>query len=592
MHDLVVKGGTVVDGTGAVPFTADVAVRGGLIVEVGAVTGSARQVIDADGAIVTPGWVDGHTHYDGQVTWDDALEGSASNGVTTVVMGNCGVGFAPVPPDGVNELIDLMEGVEDIPGTALYEGMPWGSWESFPEYLAFLDSRRWAIDVGAQLAHGALRYYVMGRRAIDDSNATADDVSRMARLAEEAVRAGAVGFSTSRIRAHRAMSGHCVPGTFAPEEELWAIARGLVAGGGATFQVIPSGAIGDNPEFAPEQAPLAAEIQMFGRLSRDTGLQVVFSTMQTNDNPQGWRDTLRVAAEENALGSKLAPMVAPRAGTVLTTLAGYHLFMQRPTYLRLAHLPFEEMVVELRRPDVKAAILAEADVIDDRPGSMQNLLPQVFARSLALTFEMREPLDYEPTMDQSLASRAAAEGRDRLEYLYDFLLQDDGKAVGVYLGANYIDGNLDACRSMLLDPHTVSGLSDAGAHVSFICDMSNPTFHLTHWVRDRSRGDRLPIEAVVAKATSRTAATFGLNDRGVVAVGKRADLNVVDLDNLTIQRPRLHRDLPAGGSRFLQPATGYVATIAHGELIRDHDEDTGARPGRVARRSPSASVRV
>jgi N-acyl-D-aspartate/D-glutamate deacylase len=276
-------------------------------------------------------------------------------------------------------------------------------------------------------------------------------------------------------------------------------------------------------------------------------------------------------------------MVAPRAGTVLTTLAGYHLFMQRPTYLRLANLPFEKMVAELRRPEIKAAILSETDAVDDRPGSMQNILPPIFARTLALTFEMGQPLDYEPTLDQSLACRAAAAGRNEHEFLYDFLLKDDGRAVGVFLGANYVDGNLDACRSMLLDPHTVSGLSDAGAHVNFICDMSNPTFHLTHWVRDRTRGEKLPIEAVVAKATSKVATTFGLNDRGVIAVGKRADLNVVDLDNLTIQRPTMHHDLPAGGSRFLQPATGYLATVAHGEQIRDHDEDTGARPGRVVR---------
>jgi N-acyl-D-amino-acid deacylase len=582
MHDLVVKGGTVVDGTGAAPFTADVAVRDGRIVEIGEVTERARRAIDADGALVTPGWVDAHTHYDGQVTWDDRLEGSASNGVTTVVMGNCGVGFAPVPPGGVAELIDLMEGVEDIPGTALYEGMPWGQWESFPEYLAFLDSRRWAIDVGAQLAHGALRYYVMGDRALDDSDATVDDLQRMAQLAEEAVRAGAVGFSTSRIRAHRAMSGYCVPGTFAAEDELAAIADALIAGGGAVFQAIPSGAIGDNPEFAPEQAPLADELRMFGRLSRARRLRCVFSTFQTSDDPERWRDTLRIVAEENARGARLAPMVAPRAGTVLTTLSGYHLFMQRPTYLRLAHLPFDKLVAELRRPEVKSAILSEADVTDDRPGAMQNILPPIFARALPLTFEMGDPLDYEPTLEQSLAARAAAEGRDEHEYLYDFLLQDDGTSVGVFL-ANYVDGNLDACRSMLLDPNTVSGLSDAGAHVNFICDMSVPTFHLTHWVRDRSRGEKLPVEAVVAKATSKVAAVFGLNDRGVITVGKRGDLNVVDLDALKIQRPAMHRDLPAGGTRFLQPATGYVATVARGEQIRDHDEDTGARPGRVVR---------
>jgi len=276
-------------------------------------------------------------------------------------------------------------------------------------------------------------------------------------------------------------------------------------------------------------------------------------------------------------------MVAPRAGTVLTTLSGYHLFMQRPTYLRLAHLPFDKLVAEMRRPEVKAAILVEEDVPDPRPGSMQNVLPPVFATALPLTFEMGDPLDYEPTLDQSLAARAKAAGRDQYEYLYDFLLEDGGHAVGVFLGANYIDGNLDACRAMLLDPNTVSGLSDAGAHVNFICDMSNPTFDLTHWVRDRRRGDKLPVEQIVAKATSKVASAFGLADRVSIEVGKRGDLNLVDLENLRIERPTLHRDLPAGGTRFLQPATGYVATINRGVVVRAHDADTGARPGRVVR---------
>lgn len=583
MYDVIVKGGTVVDGTGAAPFTADVAVSDGVIVEIGQLDGVARQTIDADGAIVAPGWIDAHTHYDGQVTWDDRLEGSAANGVTTVVMGNCGVGFAPVPPGGTAALIDLMEGVEDIPGTALYEGMPWGEWESFPDYLAFLDRRSWALDVGAQLAHGALRFYVMGERAVDNSDATAGDLSKMAELVEEAVRAGAVGFSTSRIRGHRAMSGFCVPGTFAAEDELLTIARAMAAGGGAVFQAIPSSAIGEIPSFGPEQASLADELRMFGRISRQTALRFTFSTFQTNDKPDGWRESLAIAAAENADGAQLFPMVAPRAGTVLTTLMGYHLFMQRPTFLRLAHLPFDKLVGELRRPEVKAAILAETDVADDRPGAMENILPPVLAQALPLTFPMRDPLEYEPTLDQSLAAQAASQGRDQFEFLYDFLLEDDGNAVGVYLGANYIDGNLGSSREMLLDPNTVSGLSDAGAHVNFICDMSVPTFHLTHWVRDRTRGERLPIEFVVSKATSKVASVFGLNDRGSLRVGKRADVNIVDLQNLRIERPTLHRDLPAGGKRFLQLATGYLATLNHGVQTRDHDEDTGARPGRVVR---------
>jgi N-acyl-D-aspartate/D-glutamate deacylase len=585
MHDLVIKGGTIVDGRGATPFVGDIAVDEGVISAVGEVDSAGRRELDADGAVVAPGWIDAHTHYDGQVTWDDRLEGSAANGVTTVIMGNCGVGFAPVPPGGEAELIDLMEGVEDIPGTALFEGMPWGQWETFPDYLTFLDRRRFALDVGAQLAHGALRFYVMGARAIDRDPATADDLEHMASITEAAVRAGAVGVSTSRIMAHRSMSGYSVPGTFAAEDELLTIAKAMRAGGGAVLQAIPASAIGEVPGMEGEQAPLLDEVRMLGRISRETGLRSTFSTFQINDAPTLWREVLRVTSAENAKAAQLFPMVAPRAGTVLTTLEGYHLFMRRPTYLRLAHLSREKRVTQMRRPEIKAAILSEADVPDEQPGSMQNVLPPVFERALSLTFPMEEPLDYEPTLDRSLAARAAAEGRDQFEYLYDFLLQDGGTSVGVYLGANYVDGDLEACRAMLLDPFTVTGLSDAGAHVNFICDMAIPTFNLTHWVRDRTRGERLPIELVVAKNTCRAAHVFGLADRGALEVGKRADVNVIDLDDLNIARPVLRRDLPAGGSRFLQLATGYVATIVNGVVTREQDHDTGARPGRLVRPS-------
>jgi N-acyl-D-aspartate/D-glutamate deacylase len=583
MLDVIVKGGTVVDGTGAPARTADIGVRDGVIVEIGRIAEPARQTIDASGALVTPGWVDAHTHYDGQVTWDDKLEGSAANGVTTVVMGNCGVGFAPVPPGGVEDLIDLMEGVEDIPGTALFEGMPWGEWETFPEYLSFLDQRQWSVDVGAQIAHGALRFYVMRERAVGREPASEDEVALMEKITEDAVRAGAVGFSTSRIIGHRAMSGYSVPGTFAPEQELAAIARGMRAGGGAVLQAIPASAIGELAGMEPEHTPLLDEIRRFGRLSRDHRLPVVFSTFQINDAPTLWRDVLATAAAENDKGARLAPMIAPRAGTVLTTLRAYHLFMRRPTYMRIAKLPHEQLVRELRRSEIKAAILSETDTPHPRPGSMENVLPPLLLGALPLTFRMSDPLDYEPRLDQSLAAQAKRQDRDPAEYLYDFLLEDNGNAVGIFLGANYIDGNLDACRTMLLDPHTVTGLSDAGAHVNFICDMSIPTFNLTHWVRDRSRGQRLPVELMVAKCTSRPAGLFGLTDRGTLEVGKRADINAIDLDALRIQVPTLHKDLPAGGTRFLQPSTGYLATLVKGVMTRQRDQDTGARPGRVAR---------
>jgi N-acyl-D-aspartate/D-glutamate deacylase len=583
MFDTIIRGGTVVDGAGSAARTADIAVQDGRIAAIGKIETAAHRVIDADGALVTPGWVDAHTHYDGQVTWDDRLEGSAGNGVTTVVMGNCGVGFAPVPPDGVKSLIDLMEGVEDIPGTALFEGMPWGEWETFPEYLAFLDQRSWSADVSAQLAHGALRFYVMGDRAITRQAATADDLERMAKITEEAVRAGAIGFSTSRIIGHRSMSGYSVPGTFAAEHELAAIAKGMRAGGGAVLQAIPASSIGQIEGMEPEHASLLSEIALFARLSRENALPVVFSTFQINDAPDLWRAVLADVASENHRGARLSPMVAPRAGTVLTTLEGYHRFMRRPSYMKIADRPLAQRVAELRRPEVKAAILAEGDTPHPLPGAMENLLPSLFQHALPLTFRMSDPIDYEPTLDQSLHAQAHRQARDPIEFLYDFLLEEGGSAVGVYLGANYIEGNLDACREMLLDHHTVTGLSDAGAHVNFICDMSIPTFNLTHWVRDRTRGERLPIELVVAKCTSTPARLFGLSDRGVLEVGKRADINVIDLDNLKIQMPTMHRDLPAGGSRFLQPSTGYLATLVNGVQTRKGDQDTGARPGRVAR---------
>ncbi len=585
MYDVIIKGGTVVDGTGAQPQVADIGVTDGRIAEVGRIADGARagRRIDADGALVLPGWVDAHTHYDGQVTWDDRLEGSAANGVTTVVMGNCGVGFAPVPKGGAEDLIDLMEGVEDIPGTALFEGMPWGAWETFPEYLSYLDTRAFSLDVGAQLAHGALRFYVMGERAITREAATADELEAMARIADAAVRSGAVGFSTSRIIGHKSMSGYCVPGTFAAEAELLAIATAMRDAGGAVLQAIPASTIGQLEGMEPEHTELLDEVRRLGNVSRATGQTVVFTTVQSNDAPERWRAVLAAVDEENRGGADLHPMIAPRAATVLTTLRGYHRFMQRPTYLKLKDLPPERLVAELRKPEVKAAILSEADVPDPRPGAMENLLPALFEAALPLMFELRTPLDYEPPLSESLAARAEREQRNPQEYLYDFLLGDGGNAVAVYLGANYIEGNLDACRSMLLDPHTVTGLSDAGAHVNFICDMSIPTFNLTHWVRDRDRGERLPIELMVAKCTKVPARLFGLHDRGTLEVGMRADVNVVDLPSLTIHRPKLLHDLPAGGSRFIQPATGYVATLVHGEVTREGDRDTGARPGRVAR---------
>jgi N-acyl-D-amino-acid deacylase len=591
MFDLIIKGGTVVDGTGAPAHAADVAVKDGRIVEVGRVTSDAHVFIDADGAMVTPGWVDAHTHYDAQVTWDDALEGSASNGVTTVVMGNCGVGFAPVRPDGTAELIDLMEGVEDIPGSALVEGMPWGEWETFPEYLNVLGRRSWTADVAAQVAHGPLRYYVMGDRAIANEPATEADIAQMSKLLEQSVRAGAVGFSTSRTKVHRSVhTGDFVPGTFATLDELVALGNAVAAAGGGVLQAIPASgtAVGETTPAGPEQASVTDEVDLFAQISRSTGMPLVFTAVQTSQT-QEWREVLAKSAANNATGARLHPMIAPRGVTCLATLGGYHPFMRRPTFVRLAQsLSFDVLIAEMRRPEIKAAILAEDDVAHEDVGSMETFLAtQFFRRGMDKMYPLGEPVDYEPTAEMSFMARAAAQHRDPFEVIYDYLLEERGHAVAMHLGANFMDRSLDPSREMLLHPDTVTGLGDAGAHVGFTCDMSSNTFALAHWARDRTRGERLPVELIVRKMTSVPAAIWGMHDRGTLTVGKRADVNVIDFENLACKRPELRRDLPAGGARFVQPASGYLATLVGGSITRRDDQDTGARPGRLIRNHAS-----
>ena len=584
MLDVVITGGTVVDGTGAPPITADVGVRDGKIVAVGDVTEEARRTIDADGALVTPGWVDVHTHYDGQVTWDDELEPSAGNGVTTVVMGNCGVGFAPVRSGDTDVLIDLMEGVEDIPGSALSVGMPWGTWETFPEYLDVLGSRSYAIDIAAQVAHGAVRFYAMGERGAANEDATAEDLVEMSRIVQEAITAGAVGFSTSRTIGHRARSGRPVPGTFAPEEELLALGDALGRAGHGVFEAIVAGTIGELQVLGGERAKPIDEIPMLAAVSRASGRPVTFTTAQLFEDPSHWRLMLDAATQANATGADLHPQIIPRSVTIMTSLDTYHLFMGRPTYRKIADLPLAERVVEMRRPDVRRAILTESDVTGD-PTDFSAAITKLFIPALVLTFPLSEPVNYEPTMDQSVFARATAAGIDPVEYMYDLLLEDDGKSFYALLGSNFVSGNLDVCREMLLDPNTVTGLSDAGAHVNLISDCSVSTFHLTHWARDRTAGERLPIELLVHKLSGANAHLYGFGDRGTITEGKRADLNIIDLDRLTIRSPELRFDLPTGASRIRQVSEGYVATLVNGIVTREGDADTGERPGRLVRGS-------
>jgi N-acyl-D-aspartate/D-glutamate deacylase len=581
--DYVIRGGTIVDGSGGQPFTGDVGVRDGQIVAVGEIDEPAREVIDADGAIVTPGWVDVHTHYDGQVSWDDVMDPSAGNGVTTIVMGNCGVGFAPVRPGGEKTLIELMEGVEDIPGTALYEGMEWGRWESFPEYLDYIASRRYSLDIGAQVAHGAVRYYVMGERGAANEDATADDVDEMARLVAEAVDAGAVGFSTSRTIGHRSLWGSPVPGTFAPADELLAIANAMGRVGKGVFEMIPAGTVGKleglgGERFTPEQ-----EFELMAQISTSSGRPITFTLVQSPDYDQDlWRDILARTETANASGAQLRPQVSSRPIGFVTGLSSYHAFQRRPTYMALAHLPLAERVREMAKPEVKAAILSEADVPVAEPGSMANLYG-LFQMAAPMMYPLADPVDYEPPLSATLGARMQATGRDAFDVLYDFLLEDEGRSMAALMGANDIAERQEVLREMLAHPATVTGLSDAGAHVTLICDATMPTTQLTYWTRDRQRGERLPIELLVAKQTAGNARLYGLHDRGLLAPGMRADINVIDLERLSVAPPRAHHDLPAGGTRLIQPVVGYVATMVKGEVTRRHDADTGARPGTLVR---------
>ncbi|MBW2392737.1 MAG: amidohydrolase family protein [Deltaproteobacteria bacterium] len=582
MLDVVIKGATIVDGTGAPKETGDLGIKDGLIVARGHVTEAAEETVQADGALAAPGWVDVHTHYDGQVTWDDQIDPSASHGVTTVVMGNCGVGFAPVAPGGEDELIELMEGVEDIPGTALHEGMPWGAWETFPEYLDFLASREYAIDIGAQLAHGSLRNYVMGQRGRNNEDPTADDMKRMVDMVEEAMRAGALGFTTSRTIGHRSMAGVPVPGTFAETEELLAFAEAMKRVGSGVFELIPASTIGKLDTLGGEKFSLEEEFELIKKIGRASERPVTFTTVQIMDFPNTWEAYLKESAEENARGSNLRPQVASRPIGFVTSLQTYHMFQRRETYLKLADLPLAERVREMRKPEVKAAILADADVPVDDPGAMANI-HQLLKQVASFLFPLALPMDYEPDPSKMLGGAAAAAGQTIDEFLYDFLLEDGGKRFAILLGSNYLAFNHDVIRKMLMDPNTVVGLSDAGAHVNLIFDAVAPTYQLVHWARDRARGERLPLEFVVEKQTRNNAELYGLSDRGSLEIGKRADINLIDFENLSLGELEVRSDLPAGGRRILQPATGYLATFVNGVKTRENDADTGARPGRLVR---------
>jgi N-acyl-D-aspartate/D-glutamate deacylase len=568
MHDLVIRGGTVVDGTGAPSRTADVAVDDGIITAVGELEStSARRTIDADGLLVTPGVVDVHTHYDGQVTWDPLVTPSSWHGVTTIVMGNCGVGFAPVRPGSQEWLVQLMEGVEDIPGTALTEGITWG-WESFPEYLDALEGMGRVVDVGTQVPHGAVRAYVMGERGSHNEPATPEDIAAMSALVKEGIAAGALGFSTSRTIVHRAVDGEPVPGTFAAEDEIFGIGEALKSLGAGVFEMAPAGAMGEDLA-APER-----EVALMRRLSAAIGRPISFALLQVDAAPDQWREILRLAAEANAEGADLRPQVAGRALNVLLGFQTFHPFSKRPTYLAIADLPLAERIQHLRKDEVRRAILSEA--IPDDP-----LMAMIGGQSTSHMFPLGEPPDYEPTPDKSVAAIARREGRPEEEVLYDLLLRHDGRELVLFTLGGYSHGSLDDMKEMLLHPNSALGLSDGGAHCGVICDASAPTYMLSHWARDRANG--LPLEFVVKKMTRDTAHLYGLEDRGAIVPGYKADLNLVDHEHLNLRLPEMVHDLPAGARRLIQRADGWKATICSGEVTFEDGAHTDARPGRLIR---------
>ena len=583
MLDTIIKGGKIIDGLGGAAFFADIGIKDGHIAEISpAIASAALETLNADGAIVTPGFVDVHTHYDGQVCWDDQLDPSASHGVTTVVMGNCGVGFAPAPPGGERDLIEVMEGVEDIPGTALYEGIPWGAWESFPEYMDYLSTRTYALDISAQIPHAALRNYVMGERGRANEPATPDDMARMSQLVEEALTAGAIGFSSSRTIGHRTIGGAPIPGTFAADEEVMMLAEAMARANRGVFELIPAGTVGELKILGGEQHTLHEEIDLIDRIARTSKRPVTFTLVQHDEDPRMWRDVLDKVEVANAAHSQLYPQVASRPIGLVTNIETYHLFERRPTYMEIAGLPLAQRLAEMRKPEVRAAILSEPDIRTGRKGMTANAY-QLFQGKAQRMFALDHPIDYEPTADKSFAERAKAAGQSEEEFLYDFLIGNEGQNFAIALGSNFHDRNFNVLREMLTHPDTITGLSDAGAHVNLIFDGVAPTYQMIHWSRDRTRGETIPLEYLVAKQTKRNADLYGMTDRGSIEVGKRADINVIDFDRLSLGSLEVRRDLPAGGSRILQPASGYLATYVNGVQTRKNDKDTGARPGRLVR---------
>lgn len=563
-HDTIIRNGLIYNGTGTAPYEADIAIDNGIISQIGKIDGKGRDEIDAKGQIVAPGFVDIHTHYDGQAAWGDRLDPSSLHGVTTAVMGNCGVGFAPVHESDHDRLIQLMEGVEDIPFPVLAEGLPW-QWESFADYLDFLTPRRFDIDLAAQVPHAALRVYVMGDRGVNREEATDDDISKMAKLAHDAVMAGALGFSTSRTLNHRSADGNPTPTLTASERELLGIAMGLRKAGRGTLQ------------FVSDFDDMHEEMAMLRRLVEKSGRPLSVSIAQADSKPTLWRHLTDWLEQGVADGLPMRGQVGSRpVGVLLGLELTLNPLSGHPSFAKIADLPLNKKVAALRNPTLRAQLLTE------EAGS-KNPFVRALLANFGKIFVLGDPPDYEPTEDKTVAAIAKNRGVSEVEVALDLMLENNGRGVLYFPFLNFADGNLDSTRTMLESNATLPGLSDGGAHVGMICDGSFPTTLLTHWGRDRTRGDKLPLELLIKKQSCDTAHWVGLHDRGVLMPGYRADINVIDFDKLRLHLPEINYDLPAGGRRLMQRATGYTATLVAGEVTYLDGTPTDAKPGKLVR---------
>jgi N-acyl-D-aspartate/D-glutamate deacylase len=562
MHDLVIRNGTIVDGTGSAAFTGDVAIDEGRISAVGGTVGRGREEIDARDRLVTPGWVDIHTHFDGQVMWDPLLSPSGQNGVSTVVMGHCGVGFAPVVPDDHELLINIMEGLEDIPAATLRAGLGW-RWQSFPEYLDVLAQLPRSLDFATQVPHSALRCYVMGDRGRKKDPATADDINEMSRQVEEALRAGALGFSTSRTKVHTTADGKHIPGSYATSDELLGIGSALGRAGHGVFQCVSDM---DKPDY---------EFGWMTQLSREQNVPVHF-ILSHFDRPK-FSGLLKHIEQASTQGANIFGLVGGRAiGMLITLDSDIHPFYGHPSYIEIAKLPLPERVRIMRDPQFKQRLLGETTT-----STHGYWKPRM--EMFETMFRLGTPPNYEPAVEESIAAQAARSNKTSLEIIYDLLLEKDGTEVIYNPLFSYAENSFQPLQDMFDHPNTLVSLADGGAHLGIMTDAAMPTFMLTHWVRDRTRGARIPLERAVMMQTSRTAAAYGLNDRGRLAVGYKADVNVIDFDNLQLEAPYWVRDLPANGRRFMQNVSGYDATIVSGTITTRGGEDTGALPGKLIR---------